>query len=45
MTDKEKLNTQPAKREWVEPEVRRLEAGAAESQAAGAPDGSGQQAS
>ncbi len=40
MDKKEKLNPSP-KREWVEPEVRRLEAGAAESQRATVADGGG----
>jgi hypothetical protein len=30
-----------AKREWVQPELRRLEAGAAESQRGATPDGGG----
>jgi hypothetical protein len=30
-----------ARSEWVRPEVRRLQAGAAESQRAGVPDGGG----
>jgi hypothetical protein len=34
-------NESPVRREWTQPEVRRLEAGAAESQRGAIPDGGG----
>ena len=42
--DKIKANNDP-KLQWIRPELRKLEAGEAESQRATTPDGSGQQAS
>jgi hypothetical protein len=39
--DNEILQGANEKSEWVRPELQRLEAGAAESQKAGAPDGGG----
>jgi hypothetical protein len=40
-TETEILKADVEKREWVRPEMLRLEAGAAESQTAGGPDGGG----
>lgn len=36
-----KNHAKTAKRDWVQPELRRLEAGAAESQRGATPDGGG----
>lgn len=41
----EKHDTEAVKQGWVRPELKRLEAGAAESSDGLTPDGSGQQAS
>ena len=41
----EKYDVRPVKSEWLRPELRRLEAGAAESNFQGVPDNSNPQAS